>query len=67
MLKNIKYKMICMAMAGLSLSACEDKLNIEPRGSISPDAVTPADTEVLLNGVYDGFRVELLRISTFLC
>ncbi|MFD1187392.1 RagB/SusD family nutrient uptake outer membrane protein [Pontibacter rugosus] len=45
-----------MAMAGLSLSACEDKLNIEPRGSISPDAVTPADTEVLLNGVYDGFQ-----------
>lgn len=48
--------MVCMAMLGLSLSACEDKLNIEPRGSISPDAVTSSDTEVLLNGVYDGFQ-----------
>ncbi|OKL38975.1 RagB/SusD family nutrient uptake outer membrane protein [Pontibacter flavimaris] len=56
MLNNIKTKVVCMALLGLSLSACEDKLNIEPRGSISPEAVTPSDTEVLLNGVYDGFQ-----------
>ncbi|GAB3541188.1 RagB/SusD family nutrient uptake outer membrane protein [Pontibacter brevis] len=56
MIHKIKFKVICMAVAGLSLTACEDKLDIEPRGSISPEAVTPSDTEVLLNGVYDGFQ-----------
>jgi starch-binding outer membrane protein, SusD/RagB family len=53
-MKN-KIFLIAVAIIGL-MSSCEKQLDIDPKTSLSPETVGPADVQKLLAGVYDGLQ-----------
>ncbi|MFV0591030.1 MAG: RagB/SusD family nutrient uptake outer membrane protein [Draconibacterium sp.] len=50
--RHISY----IAAAAITLCSCSAELDITPRSSLSPDAVTANDAEALLTGCYDGVQ-----------
>ncbi|MCG8309179.1 MAG: RagB/SusD family nutrient uptake outer membrane protein [Cytophagales bacterium] len=53
---NILKYIIGLTIIVMSLISCEDKLDISPRSSLSPDDITAKDAEAILTGCYDGVQ-----------
>lgn len=55
MKKNI-FKSIAFLLLAGTIASCDSKLELYPQDSISPELVTSAEAEKLLNGVYDAVQ-----------
>lgn len=55
MKKNI-FKSIAFLLLAGTIVSCDNKLELYPQDSVSPELVTSAEAEKLLNGVYDAVQ-----------
>lgn len=53
MKKNI-FKIVAFLTLGVTISSCDNKLELYPHDALSPDLITADDK--LLNGIYDAFQ-----------
>ena len=55
MKKYIFKSLALLALVGVA-SSCDNKLELYPKDSLSPELITAAEGEKLLNGIYDAFQ-----------
>ncbi|MFV0265889.1 MAG: RagB/SusD family nutrient uptake outer membrane protein [Draconibacterium sp.] len=53
---NIHKQFVYILAVFITVCSCSGELDITPRSSLSPDAVTADDAEALLTGCYDGVQ-----------